>query len=89
MAILDPNEEILIVTWLNDASLDQVGMDLLYPLLIGAIERFLTLRLDLRLDLGLDLRLDLGLDLGLSVVLFRRRHTYVNSVGNAQLFQSV
>ena len=85
MAILDPNEEILIVTWLDNASLDQVGMDLLYPLLFGKRERFLTLRL----DLGLDLRLDLGLDLGLSVVLFRRRHTYVNSVGNAQLFQSV
>ncbi len=85
MAILDPNEEFLIVTGLDNAGLDQVGMDLLYPLRFGKRERFLILGL----DLGLDLRLDLGLDLGLSVVLFRRRHTYVNSVGNAQLFQSV
>ena len=79
MAILDPNEEILIVTWLDNASLDKVGMDLLYPHLIGAIERFLTL--------GLTLRLTLRLTLGLSVVLYRRRETHVNSVGNAKSFQ--
>ena len=85
MAILDPNEEILIVTWLDNASLDQVGMDLLYPLLFGKRERFLTLRL----DLGLDLRLDLGLDLGLCVVLFRRRYNYVTNVRDDQLFQSL
>ena len=99
MGILDPNKEILIITGLDNASLDQVGMDLLYPLLFGKRERFLTLglalKLALKLALGLTLRLTLGLalglnlslDLGLSVVLFRWRETQVNSMGNAQSFQ--